>query len=137
MGRLVMPFVCHAAKMVRGDVACPGCGSCLLLSDDAGVTWRYGAVSAQEGTREASPVQLRAAPSAKGAKLWLTERSMGNETGARMRAGSEDGGESFAFAEYGRDDVLPDGVVSGGVLGDAGMMPPRGQVGRMREVHPL
>ena len=112
VGRLVMPFVCHAAAQLAGDVACPGCGSCLLLSDDAGATWRYGAVSAQVGTREASVVQLRAPAASTSATLWATERAMGNQTGSRMHAVSSDGGVSFSFSTYGRDTALPDAVTA-------------------------
>jgi hypothetical protein len=123
-GRLVMPFVCHskgatppaAAASARqlqlgpGDVACPGCYSCLVTSDDDGGSWAFGAVSAQDGSREASPVQVASASfGAAGAAVWVTERNMGNQTGARFRAVSDDGGRSFVPALYGIDTALPDG----------------------------
>ena len=126
VGRFIIPFICHAAAPAAAasrDVACPGCRSCLLLSDD-GNSWRFGAVSEQDGSREASAVQVAGA-AAGGAALWVTERAMGNETGSRLYALSADGGESFDA--FGVDPALPDpvtanwtGVVSGASRFDAG-----------------
>jgi hypothetical protein len=88
VGRLVVAWVCHAAKGASGgrgvdappaagggggDVSCPGCYSCLATSDDHGATWAITAVSTQEGSREASVAQLAAAdfPGAKGAVVYV------------------------------------------------------------------
>jgi hypothetical protein len=85
-GRLVVAWVCHAkaapAAALSGDVSCPGCFSCLATSDDGGATWTInaGAVSTQEGSREASLIQLKSGTNAD-AVIYATERNMGNATG--------------------------------------------------------
>ena len=117
-GRLVVAFVCHAPKAAAaaaaaqarlGDVACPGCFSCLATSDDGGATWTVaaGGVSTQEGTREASLVQLPSQPrAAAGAVVWATERNMGATAGHRLHAVSLDGG--LTLGGFGID-TIPDG----------------------------
>jgi photosystem II stability/assembly factor-like uncharacterized protein len=52
VGRLVLPFVCkgaaqNVARPVVFDVSCAGCYSCLLVSDDSGLSWRIAAASIQ------------------------------------------------------------------------------------------
>lgn len=122
-GRLALPFICHtpgAAGGAKGDVACPGCYSCLLLSDDRGESWRIGGVSTQDGTREASLVQLlsSSAGAAHTAVLYATERNMGSSPGYRQHALSLDAGSSFT--SFGNDTGIPDaktanwtGIVAG------------------------
>jgi len=118
--RLVVAFVCHAAKPSAAaaaappaprarDVACPGCSSCLGASDDGGATWTVSAVSTQDGTREASLAQLdaRARGAGAGAVVYATERNMGADPGHRLHAISYDSGRSFT--EFGADAGLPDG----------------------------
>jgi hypothetical protein len=136
-GRLVVAWVCHAAKdgaahsavrsvvrgaarsaarnVVRGaapgarDVSCVGCYSCLAFSDDDGETWTISAVSNQDGSREASLAQLEAAayPGASGAVVYASERNMGAAPGSRWHAVSTDSGKSFS--SFGTDPGLPDG----------------------------
>jgi hypothetical protein len=101
-GRLVMPVVCHNKAITTitasaADVACPGCYSGLAVSDDAGATWQVTAVSQQEGTRESTAVQLLASSGAPGPSLYVSERNMGNATGNREYARSDDGGSSFSM----------------------------------------
>ena len=122
-GRLVVAWVCHAAKdgavrgVVRGsarraarDVSCVGCYSCLAFSDDDGETWAISAVSNQDGSREASIAQLEAAayPGASGAVVYASERNMGAAPGSRWHAVSTDSGKSFS--SFGTDPGLPDGT---------------------------
>jgi sialidase-1 len=117
-GRLVVPYVCHSTSISTGDVACPGCYSCTLYSDDHGQTWQIGAVSTQEGTREASLVQLQSASfQATGAVVYAFERNMGNATGHKEFARSLDAGSTFtAFGNVAIPDSVTanwTGVVSG------------------------
>jgi sialidase-1 len=112
-GRLVVAFVCHAAKtsQILGDVSCPGCFSCLATSDDSGMTWTVapGAVSTQDGSREASVVQLlsSARGGGRGAVIYATERNMGATPGHRWHAISFDGASSLT--SFGDDPSIPDG----------------------------
>jgi sialidase-1 len=96
------------------DVACPGCYSCLAYSDDHGDSWtvQEGGMSNQDGSREASVVQLQssAVPGATGAVVYATERNMGNSTGHRLHAVSTDGGETFS--SFGADPGIPDSVTA-------------------------
>jgi hypothetical protein len=57
-GRLVLPFVATREGPVSNDTACGTCASALVYSDDGGRTWALGAVSDQNGSREAALVQL-------------------------------------------------------------------------------
>eukprot|EP01116_Phalansterium_solitarium_P015113 TRINITY_DN3322_c0_g1_i2.p1 TRINITY_DN3322_c0_g1~~TRINITY_DN3322_c0_g1_i2.p1 ORF type:complete len:384 (+),score=88.93 TRINITY_DN3322_c0_g1_i2:678-1829(+) len=112
VGRIVMPFVCHGnGAEATGDIACPGCFSCLILSDDHGKTWQFGAKSAQEGTRESSVVQLNSSQggNSAGADVYASERNMGDSTGYRLHARSTDSGKTFSA--YGKDYELPDSDV--------------------------
>jgi len=118
-GRLVISFVCHtkknsvAIRHVNGDIACPGCFACLAISDDHGATWTIhaGAVSQQEGSREASLVQLLSSThKTKNPVVYATERNLGNSPGYRLHAVSTDGGESFSI--FGPDPELPDSKVT-------------------------
>jgi hypothetical protein len=123
-GRVTMPFVCHAAgaspfaaPLSAADVACPGCYSCLVWSDDHGVSWHVGAASTQDGTRESGVVQLLK-PGARLATLYASERNMGADPGHRLHAVSVDSGASYSV--FGADPGLPDvdtknwtGVVAG------------------------
>ena len=89
-GRLVVAWVCHgkaAPSALSSDVTCPGCFSCLATSDDGGQSWAIdaGAVSTQEGSREASLVQLKSGNTTD-AVIYATERNMGNATGEREAA---------------------------------------------------
>ena len=117
-GRLVAPFICTDAAAPApaagpGDVSCPGCHSCLLLSDDNGNSWHLAAASVQDGSREASLVQLRM-PSSAHALIYANERNMGdrNATGQRWHAVSIDGGATFDATRYAFDPILPDGVTA-------------------------
>jgi photosystem II stability/assembly factor-like uncharacterized protein len=117
-GRLVVAWVCHGKKghaaapqAASSDVSCPGCYSCLATSDDGGAHWAVapGAISLpQEGSREASLVQLRSAAHASAsAVVYATERNMGSTPGHRWHAVSVDGGRSLSI--FGNDSALPDG----------------------------
>ena len=118
-GRLVVAWVCHGPKAAAaaalrarlGDLSCPGCYSCLATSDDGGATWAVapGAVAlAQEGSREASIVQLRSSAHASAsAVVYASERNMGSSTGHRWHSISVDGGRSLSL--FGDDPSLPDG----------------------------
>jgi len=122
-GRLMVPFICTdaaaagaavGARFGPGDVNCPGCHSCLLVSDNGGASWALAASSVQDGSREAALVQLNASvvPGAgAGAVVYATERNMGakNTTGTRWHAVSIDNGATFDAARYAFDAVLPDG----------------------------
>ncbi len=129
VGRLIVAWVCHAAKGAaqeaaaranlrahvrsRGDVACPGCYSCLATSDDGGSSWTIaaGGISQQEGSREASLAQLRSASvGASTPVVYASERNLGNVTGFRLHALSLDGGSTFA--SFGTDPGIPDGKVT-------------------------
>ena len=121
-GRLVVAWVCHKGKVEGGrappppppprlsDVSCAGCFSCLATSDDDGATWTVGAVSTQDGSREASLAQLASAtvPGASGAVIYASERNMGATPGTRWHAVSADSGASFS--RFGVDPALPDGT---------------------------
>lgn len=115
VGRLVVAWVCHKAGAVAAseprstDVSCVGCYSCLATSDDDGATWTIGAVSTQDGSREAALAQLAAAavPGASGAVVYANERNMGAAPGSRWHAISSDSGASFT--RFGTDPALPDG----------------------------
>ena len=131
-GRLVVAWVCHSAKAAAAaaaaaatrlgaprhsqrqratDVSCAGCFSCLATSDDDGATWAIapGAVSTQDGSREASLAQLASSafPGASGAVVYASERNMGAAPGSRWHAVSTDSGASFS--RFGTDPGLPDG----------------------------
>ena len=131
VGRLVVAWVCHATKageatVVKAaaalrlrrraprstDVSCPGCFSCLATSDDDGASWSIapGAVSTQDGSREASLAQLSSAafPGASGAVVYASERNMGAAAGTRWHAVSLDSGATFS--QFGTDPGLPDGM---------------------------
>ena len=115
-GRLIVAWVCHSKNPTLSgnmlDTSCPGCYSCLAVSDDAGGTWSVSlaaVASPQEGSREASLVQLRSsAYGAKGAVIYATERNMGASPGHRWHAISMDGGSSLS--NFGVDPSIPDGV---------------------------
>lgn len=127
VGRLVVAWVCHAAKVAADgegeageaaaaeasrlrDVSCAGCFSCLATSDDDGASWAIApaAVSTQDGSREASLAQLAsAAYGARGAVVYASERNMGSAPGSRWHAISTDSGASFSL--FGTDPTLPDG----------------------------
>ena len=119
-GRLLVPFVCYSPNPLEGggggpvgpvgpgDVKCPGCYSCLLASDDGGSSWGpITAVTNQDGSREASLVQLDAAAhgGGGGAVVYASERNMGNATGDRWHATSVDSGATFT--SFGFDTSLP------------------------------
>ena len=124
-GRLVVAWVCHGKKAAAagaggapaggrpraGDVSCPGCYSCLATSDDGGASWAVapGAVALpQEGSREASIVQLRSSSHAStSAVVYATERNMGATPGHRWHSISVDGGRTLSI--FGDDPALPDG----------------------------
>lgn len=127
-GRLLLPFVCHAKASdlargrVSGDVACPGCFSCVVWSDDHGATWAVGAASTQEGTRESGLAQLVLGVAGDGAgaaaAIYASERNMGASPGTREHAVSLDSGATFSV--FGTDPGIPDvdtknwtGVVAG------------------------
>ena len=127
-GRLILPFVATRVGPVSNDTACGTCATALVFSDDGGASWSLGAVSEQNGSREAALVQLdSAAAGAVGAAIYAAERNLGNATGTRWHAVSLDGGRSFS--RYGVD-ALPDvttsnwtGVVSGLARFDAPGLP--------------
>ena len=111
-GRLVLPFVATLSGPVSNDTACGTCATALVVSDDGGATWSLGAVSEQNGSREAALAQLDSADfGTLGAVLLASERNLGNATGTRLRAVSADGGASFRAAAYARDG-LPDVVTA-------------------------
>ena len=126
-GRLIVAWVCHHAKAApraaaAGDVSCAGCYSCLATSDDAGATWRVApaGITTQEGSREASLVQLPASafPGAPGAVIYVSQRNMGATPGHRWHSISLDSGDSLT--RFGVDPGLPDvdtknwtGIVAG------------------------
>jgi hypothetical protein len=136
VGRLVVSWVCHGKgadeseeevqarirahvrrgkTLPGGDVACPGCYSCLAVSDDNGASWKIDprAVSAQDGSREASLAQLlTSSQSGAGTNpvVYASERNLGNVTGFRLHALSLDGGSSFA--SFGTDPGIPDSAVT-------------------------
>ena len=120
-GRLVVAWVCHRKAApgaaapppppaTAGDVSCVGCYSCLATSDNGGATWRIAAaaVTSQEGSREASIVQLPASshPGAPGAVIYVTQRNMGATPGHRWHSLSLDSGSSLSL--FGTDPGLPD-----------------------------
>lgn len=118
-GRLVVAWVCHGKKAAAaaaprarlGDISCLGCYSCLAASDDGGASWAIapGAVALpQEGSREASIVQLRSSAHASaGAVVYATERNMGASPGHRWHSISVDGARNLSL--FGDDAGLPDG----------------------------
>ena len=118
VGRLVMPFVCTLKGPVSNDTACSNCRTCLIISDDHGATWRVGAVSTQEGTREAALVQGDTAVfNSPEAVIFAQERNLGPTPGTRLQAFSLNSGSGF---QYLMNTSLPDvvtgnwtGVVSG------------------------
>lgn len=112
-GRLILPFVCTLSGPVSNDTACGNCRTCLLLSDDHGTSWRLGALSTQDGSREASLVQLDNTQfTSLNGIIYATERNLGNATGTRWHSISMDGGETFAPAYSSFDNNLPDGVTA-------------------------
>ena len=113
-GRIVVPFVATKVGPVANDTACGSCATALVLSDDGGASWRVGAVSEQNGSREAALAQFDSGDYGvmKGV-IYANERNLGNATGNRLHALSFDGGETFA--QYGRDS-LPD-VITGNWTG--------------------
>ena len=86
VGRLILPFVCKTAKRpISFDVVCPGCYSCLLVSDNGGQTWRITASSVQDGTREAGIVQLDSSKfSSSSSVVYASERNMGSTPGFQI-----------------------------------------------------
>lgn len=102
-GRLVLPFVCTntSATGSHSDKGCITCNSCLLISDDAGRSWRIGAVG-QQGTRESQVAQLNSTTAT--ATLYATERNMGAHPGHRQYAFSADGGANYF--KTGTDNTL-------------------------------
>jgi hypothetical protein len=106
-GRIIVPFVATKVGPVSNDTACGSCSTALVWSDDGGDTWALGAVSEQNGSREAALVQLNSGDySTLGAVIYAGERNLGNATGDRLHAISADGGASFTT--YGIDVALPD-----------------------------
>ena len=124
-GRLIVAWVCHHAKAAAAtDISCVGCFSCLATSDDGGDTWAIEAAAIatpQEGSREASILQLPSAShsgGAPGAVIYVTSRNMGATPGHRWHSVSLDSGSSLAL--FGADPSLPDvdtknwtGIVAG------------------------
>lgn len=114
-GRLIMPFVCMNGSAHGDKAACPGCHACMLLSDDHGASWHFGAIG-QEGSREAQVVQTycssreaggRRSPTTSDACLYASERNFGATPGVRMWARSTDGGASFAAVGLDASLVTP------------------------------
>lgn len=127
-GRIVLPFVCSGRKTgphapAVGDVKCPGCYSCLLVSNDGGSSWVSGAVSSQDGTREPSVVQVcssraNGTAAANGDPIvFLSERNMGTTQGYRAWAESTDGG--MTISAFGVDKQLVSPLTSNwtGIVG--------------------
>lgn len=115
-GRLLIPFICKTKADRAGvrpattrDIACAGCYTCLLASDDGGASWRIAAASTQDGTREAGAVQLASAAYgvAGAAVVYASERNMGATTGFRQHALSLDSAASIA--SVGDDAGIPCG----------------------------
>lgn len=110
-GTLVLPFVCTTAGDVSNDTACGNCHTCLVTSSDQGRTWTLGALSEQNGSREAALVQIQSSAAyAVGAAIYAGERNLGNSTGSRWHAISADSGRTFSV--LGNDPSLPDGVTA-------------------------
>lgn len=117
VGRLVVAWVCHAKKStpttptLLRDTSCPGCFSCLATSDNGGASWEIapgGVSTAQEGSREASLVQLKSTSTATAtATVYASERNMGAAPGTRWHAISTDSGRTLT--QFGVDPTLPDG----------------------------
>lgn len=128
--RIVMPFVATRVGPVSNDTACGSCATALVLSDDGGASWYLGAVSDQNGSREAALAQFDSgAYGVMTGVVYANERNLGNATGVRLHALSTDGG--LTFASEGVDAGLPDvvtgnwtGVVSGLARFDAPPAPP-------------
>jgi len=114
-GRLVVPFVATRVGPVSNDTACGTCATALVVSDDGGATWALGAVSDQNGSREAALAQLDSADfTTLFPVVYAAERNLGAAPGVRLHAESTDGGATFS-AE-GADADLPD-VVTGNWTG--------------------
>ena len=114
-GRLILPFVATRDGPVSNDTACGSCATALVYSDDGGASWTLGAVSDQNGSREAALVQLNSNDySTLSAVIYAGERNLGNATGTRLHAISKDSG--FTFSTFGTDPSLPD-VVTGNWTG--------------------
>jgi sialidase-1 len=114
-GRLILPFVATRDGPVSNDTACGSCATALVYSDDGGSSWTLGAVSEQNGSREAALVQLNSNDySTLSAVIYAGERNLGNATGTRLHAISKDSG--FTFSTFGTDPSLPD-VVTGNWTG--------------------
>jgi sialidase-1 len=118
-GRLVLPMVCTNATAVawKGDTSCMACNSCVLFSDDHGVTWAFGGV-AQQGSRESQLVETAMTPvgprpaahlrsEARASALYVNARNLGATPGHRMVAHSEDGGETLGGFAIDRSLVTP------------------------------
>ncbi len=86
-GRLLLPFVCTnnsagEVSLSAGFAAgCNSCHSCVVYSDDHGVSWHLGGLG-QTGSREAQLAQLLSPLSS--SLLYANERNMGATPGHRM-----------------------------------------------------
>jgi hypothetical protein len=102
--RLILPFVCTNETASSGSSGgdkgqCPECQSCLLISDDHGKTFFFGAIG-QPGSRESSIVQTRMRNETNeeiklAATLYSSERNFGPLPGVRMYGVSKNGGITF------------------------------------------
>jgi len=111
-GRLILPFVVTKNGPVSNDTVCGNCATALVWSGDGGQSWTLGAISSQNGSREAAIVQLNSTqhPESTGAAIYVNERNLGAHPGERWHTTSLDSGVSFSQA--GTDPDLPDVVTA-------------------------
>lgn len=103
--RLIVPFICTNMSVTSGGSSdkgsCPSCQSCLLLSDDHGKNWYFGAIG-QSGSRETSIVQTSTT------SIYASERNFGPNPGKRMFGSSIDGGVSYNETGLAPELITPD-----------------------------
>jgi Neuraminidase (sialidase) len=131
-GRLILPFICRdATSSIPSSsftMACPGCYTCMVYSDDYGITWHIGGVSPHVGSREAciiqlddhtisTPFSISSSPNDNDINIsetissvvYANERNMGASPGHRQHIISHDSGLTFDVSGI---DTLPDVVAT-------------------------
>jgi len=93
-GRLILPWVCGEHSLMPDDTNVYH--SCLVYSDDHGITWTLGAIG-QNGSRESEIVQITlCSPCSMQSYIYTTERNFqGENPGHRFYALSENAAENF------------------------------------------